>query len=306
MQLIDFENITNKKSDCVATIGFFDGVHCGHRFLLDKLRYAAAEREQKTMLVTFRAHPNSVLLSQPTKRLLTAFDEKIALLNDLNIDFCVVLDFTEKLAEMSAMEFMQFLHEKFSVKTLLVGYDHHFGHNRVETVDDYVRQGAKIGVEVIQTQPFIMGKGLSVSSSKIRHLIQDGNIETANTLLGYHYSFAGTVMHGQEIGRKIGFPTANLKLAEEQKILPIHGAFVVDVTIDNQTFKGMMNIGYKPTVKQELEKTIEVNIFDFDRDIYNQVIIVSVLKKLRDEQKFESLEALKEQLEKDRTASYEL
>ena len=302
MQIIDYKNITEKLPDCAATIGFFDGVHQGHRFLLENLKEIAAKRDQKTLTVTFREHPNTVLQSQPTKKLLNTFDEKISLIADLGIDFCLALDFSEEISEMSAAQFIEFLNVKYSVKTLLVGYDNRFGHNRVENFEDYRQSGKKTGVEVVrETHAFVMGDGLEISSSKIRHLLQDGNVEKANQLLGYQYFFSGTVVRGQQIGNKIGFPTANIELDCKDKIMPLQGAFSVGVMLDNQTFRGMMNIGYNPTrLEYNPEKTIEVNIFDFDKNIYGKKIKVAFLKKIRNEQKFASLEELKKQLEKDK------
>jgi riboflavin kinase/FMN adenylyltransferase len=305
MQIIDFKSINENFPNTAATIGFFDGIHKGHRFLLQQLKQTAAAKSQKSLVVTFRAHPNSVLQSQPTKRLLTAFDEKMELLAALNIDFCAVFDFSETLAECSATEFISLLHNKLSVCTLLVGYDHRFGHNRVEGFDDYVHAGSKIGVQVVKIQPFVMGKGLEVSSSKIRHLIQDGNIETANRLLGYNYFFSAKVAHGLEIGRTIGFPTANLELPCSEKIMPIQGVYTVEVTLDNRTFRGMMNIGYNPTRVSTSDpvKTIEVNIFGFSENIYDETLKITLLNKIRDEQKFNSIAQLKRQLKRDKKSA---
>ncbi|MDR2854257.1 MAG: riboflavin biosynthesis protein RibF [Prevotellaceae bacterium] len=300
MQLIDFYHNTTPLPNTVATIGFFDGVHCGHRFLFDNFKNIATEKNLKTLVVTFREHPSKVLQLSTEKKLLTTFVEKMELLGKAGIDFCLVIDFSEAIANLSAADFIQLLHQQFAVNTLLVGYDNRFGHSRLERFEDYRNIGAQIGVEVLNADAFILGKGLEISSSKIRHLLQNGNVETANQLLGYRYSFDGKVVHGDELGRQIGFPTANLQLVDAEKILPLQGSFAVQVQVDGQARRGMMNIGYKPTVKQGLAKTIEVNIFDFDADIYDQTISVTLLKKLRDEQKFSSLAALKAQLEQDR------
>ncbi|MDR1653327.1 MAG: bifunctional riboflavin kinase/FAD synthetase [Prevotellaceae bacterium] len=300
MQIIDIKNIKENIENTAATIGFFDGVHEGHRFLLRQLTEIAATRAQKSLVVTFREHPNTVLNLQPVKRLLTSFDEKMQLLAALKIDYCAVFDFSETLAEHSAAQFISLLHSKLSVCTLLVGYDNRFGHNRVEGIDDYVRTGNRIGTEIVKIQPFIMGKGLEISSSKIRHLIQDSNIETANRLLGYNYFFSAKVVRGLEIGRTIGFPTANLELLCPEKILPIQGAYTVMVTLHNQTFRGMMNIGYNPTRAGDPLKTVEVNIFDFSQDIYGEILKITFLNKIRDEQKFDSLAQLKKQLHLDK------
>jgi riboflavin kinase/FMN adenylyltransferase len=304
MQLIDFQNINEKIPVSAATIGFFDGLHKGHRFLLQQLVKFAVTKGKKSLVITFHEHPNRFLQSQPTKKLLTTFEEKLNLFSELNIDYCVVLDFTEDISKLSASDFIRLIHKDLSVDILLIGYDHRFGHNRVESFDDYKKYGSDIGMQVVQIQPFVMGKGLEISSSKIRHLIQFGNIETANTLLGYNYFFSARVLRGLEIGRTIGFPTANLELLCKEKIMPIQGAYYVEVTLENRIFRGMMNIGYNPTrirfTDRDPVKTIEVNIFDFSENIYGKTLTVSFLSKIRDEMKFASMELLVEQLKKDR------
>ena len=304
MQLIDFKNINEKIPSSVATIGFFDGLHKGHRFLLKQLVDFAAAKSKKSLVITFREHPNQYLQSQPRKKLLTTFDEKIGMLTELNIDYCVILDFNEEIAKLSAKDFIYLIHKDLSVDVLLVGYDHRFGHNRLETFEDYKKYGLNVGMQVIQIQPFVMGKGLEVSSSKIRHLIQDGNFKTVNNLLGYNYFFSARVVRGLGIGNKIGFPTANLELLCKEKIMPIQGAYYVEVTLENQIFKAMMNIGYNPTRAHlndgDPVKTIEVNIFNFSENIYNKILKISFLNKIRDEIKFKSMELLVEQLKKDR------
>ncbi|MCL1867843.1 MAG: bifunctional riboflavin kinase/FAD synthetase [Paludibacter sp.] len=304
MQLVDFKNINEKIPASVATIGFFDGLHKGHRFLLQQLVKFAVAKEKKSLVITFREHPNMFLQSQPTKKLLTTFEEKINLLAELNIDYCVILDFNQEISKLSAADFISLIHKDLSVDILLIGYDHRFGHNRVESFDDYKKYGRDIGMQVVQIQPFVMGKGLEISSSKIRHLIQFGNIEKANTLLGYNYFFSARVVRGLEIGRTIGFPTANLELLCEEKITPIQGAYYVEVSFENRVFRGMMNVGYNPTRANFSEndpvKTIEVNIFDFSENIYGKILKISFLSKIRDEIKFTSMELLVEQLKKDR------
>ncbi|MCL2596075.1 MAG: bifunctional riboflavin kinase/FAD synthetase [Paludibacter sp.] len=308
MKLIDFKNINEIIPPSAATIGFFDGLHKGHKFLLNQLVKYASSKELKSMVITFGEHPNKFLQSQPTKKLLTTFDEKIEILSELNIDYCVVLDFTQEISKLSAADFMRLIHTKLSVDLLFVGYDHRFGHNRLETFDDYKKYGNDIGMQVIQIQPFIMGKGLDVSSSKIRHLIEHGNIETANNLLGYNYFFSARVVHGLQIGSTIGFPTANLKLPSQDKVMPIQGAYYVNITFENNVYDAMMNIGYNPTRGSSTEKdpvkTIEVNIFEFSENIYDNILKISFFNKIRDEIKFTSMECLKQQLIQDKQQCY--
>lgn len=304
MKFIDFQNINEKIPASAATIGFFDGLHLGHQFLLHQLVQFAAAKGKKSLVITFREHPNKLLQSQSTKKLLTTFDEKFNLMSGLNIDFCTVLDFTEEISKLSAESFIYQIHTKLSVDTLLIGYDHRFGHNRVESFDDYKKYGQEIGVQTVQIQPFVMNKELYVSSSKIRHLIQYGNIEMANMLLGYKYFFSARVVHGIEIGRTIGFPTANLELLEKNKIMPVQGVYYVEITFENRILYGMMNIGYNPTrthlTDSDPVKTVEVNIFNFSENIYDKILKIKFLNKIRDEIKFASMEFLIEQLQKDR------
>jgi len=304
MKLIDFKNINETIPSSAATIGFFDGLHKGHKFLLRQLVEYAAARGKKSMVITFGEHPNKLLQLQQNKKLLTTFEEKIEILSELNIDFCVVLDFSQEISKLSAAKFMLLIHNTLSVDLLLVGYDHRFGHNRVETFEDYKKYGEEIGMQVIKVQPFVMGKGLDVSSSKIRHLIEHGNIETANNLLGYNYFFSARVVRGLEIGRTIGFPTANLKLLCQDKIMPVQGAYYVRVTLEYCDYCAMMNIGYNPTrsgsADKDPVKTVEVHIFDFSETIYGKTLKITLLNKIRDEIKFSSMELLTEQLEKDK------
>ena len=276
-----------------ATIGFFDGVHSGHRFLINELIREARSRQLQSLIITFRIHPRKVLQREFQPRLLTDPDEKKALLLATGVDQVVELDFSPEMAALTAREFIQqILSEKLKVKMLLIGHDHRFGKNREEGFPAYVQYGRETGMEVLQASRFSTDQAPHISSSEIRHAIQRGNIPYANNLLGYRYAFTGMVVSGYQVGRKIGFPTANLKVDNDDKLIPGSGVYAVDVIIDNQQFRGMLNIGIRPTLAEDNRMSIEVHIIDFERDIYHQQIKVIFLEKIREEQKFASIDEL--------------
>ena len=287
---------------CTATIGFFDGVHAGHQFLIDVLKKEAANRQQKSMVITFAAHPQTVLRPHIPMALITTLSEKLALLEATGIDYCVVLDFTKEMAQLSAQQFLQdVLSARYSVATLLVGYNHRFGHNRTDSFEQYATYGNLMNMAVVQAAQYNTANNTKINSSYIRQLLTEGKIEPANELLTRPYSFSGVVVEGQKLGRKIGFPTANLQLNDTSKLLPDFGVYAVRVIFEEKKYKGMMNIGYRPTVNSNPEaRNIEVHLFNFNRDIYGQTLVVELLRKIREEKKFDSIEELTAQLEKDK------
>jgi riboflavin kinase / FMN adenylyltransferase len=286
---------------CVATVGFFDGVHAGHRFLIEELKTLARARNLKSMVVTFGTHPRKVLNSDFQPKLLTTLSDKLEQINTTGIDYCEVLDFSVELAQLSAFEFLKtILKEKLNVKTLLVGHDHRFGHNRTDGFSEYKAYGEMLDIKVIQAQRYKTPEDNHISSSEIRLALEQGNIEHANRLLTYPYSFQGKVIDGFKVGRKIGFPTANLQPVDSDKLIPPLGVYAVKVYWNEKFYKAMMNIGTRPTLTDDYHISIEVHILDFDEDIYNQLIKVEVLSKIRDEKKFNGMEELVEQLKKDR------
>ena len=282
------------KTEFVATIGFFDGVHLGHQHLLKQVVEVAHAQDLSSMVVTFYQQPRHVV-SHETKRfsLLTTTTEKLRLLQQAGINHCEVLEFTPELASLTACEFMQLLHDKYQVSALVIGYDHRFGHNRLEGFDDYVRYGQELGIEVIQATELP-----SVSSTKIRELLLNGNLEVANTLLGYQYVLEGKVVSGFRVGHTMGFPTANLQIASE-KLIPANGVYAVMVDLDGKKYQGMLNIGTRPTLANGNELSIEVHIFDFTDDIYNKTLRLSLVKRTRGEVRFASKEQLVLQLQQD-------
>lgn len=289
-------------STYAATVGFFDGVHSGHRFLIDQLKAEAAPRGLKTMLITFGTHPRKVLHDSFQPQLLTSYDEKLKLLKASGVDRVEVLDFNLELARMTAEEFIcDVLARRLNVKLLLVGHDHRFGRNREDGFSEYMAYGQQSGMEVIQAQRFSFEQQNHISSSVIRRLIENGQMKEAGELLGYTYEFTGKVVSGYQVGRKIGFPTANLLVEPPEKLIPGTGVYAVEVEWQSRNYPGMMNIGYRPTIGNARQLSLEVHIIDFTEDIYNQELKVRFLYKIRDEKKFDSLEALILQLKNDKT-----
>lgn len=291
---------------CVATIGFFDGVHSGHRYLIQQVKEIAAAKGLRSAIVTFPIHPRKVMAAEYRPELLTTPDEKIGLLSEVGIDYCLMLDFTPEISRLTAQEFMsRLLKERYQVRCLVIGYDHRFGHNRSEGFEDYVRYGKAIGIEVIQAHAYSdsvqIEKELSmpVSSSLIRKLLHEGEVDVAARCLGYEYFLDGTVVGGYQVGRKIGFPTANLSVDDPDKLVPADGVYAVWVTFDGKTYMGMLNIGVRPTIDNGPNRTIEVNILHFHSDIYDKFIRLTFVKRTRPELKYSNIDDLIAQLHKD-------
>lgn len=286
---------------CVATIGFFDGVHRGHRFLIEQVRQIAAAQGMRSALITFPVHPRKVMNRDFQPELLTTRDEKLALLAATGVDYCMMLDFTPNVSRLTAREFMtNILKERYNVHTLVIGYDHRFGHNRSEGFEDYCRYGEAVGIRVVRAEA-CMADGIRVSSSVVRNFLSQGRVEEANRCLGYDYFLDGTVVSGYQVGRKIGFPTANLRVDDPDKLVPVDGVYAVRVTFDGKTHNGMLSIGNRPTIGNGPERSIEVNIFDFHSDIYDKFIRLSFVHYLRPQLKFDTIDELVEQIRQDRS-----
>ena len=282
-----------------ATIGFFDGVHLGHRHLLEHLKNVAAERGLKSMAVTFIEHPRQILQSDYRPKLLLAPETKISMIGNTGVDLCLPLHFTSELSLMDARNFMEyFLQKKIGVSTLLVGHDHHFGHDINSTADDYRRIGQDIGMDVIISDA-LNYMGTPISSSRIRRELTNGNIKEVNDMLGYRYTITGTVIHGMQNGRKMGFPTANLGPYCEYMHIPADGVYSALATVDGETWPAMLNIGFRPTF-QGNARTIEAHLLDFDRDIYFHELSLQFVDFLRPEKRFDSPDSLARQLDSDR------
>ena len=286
---------------CVATIGFFDGVHRGHKFLIKSVIDRAAEYGLQSAVITFDRHPRLVLHKEFQPRLLTTNDEKLRLLAATGVNRCEMLRFDEQTASLSAYDFMKtVLRGRLNVRRLITGYDNRFGHNRAEGFDDYVRYGLELGMEVERAEAFVLN-GVNVSSSVVRSFLSAGETDMASMCLGYHYKIVGTVVSGYHEGRKLGFPTANIDIEDKLKLVPEAGVYAVRVRIGDEPelLDGMMNIGTRPTF-DGTETTLEVNIFGFGGDIYGRKITVEFHRRLREERKFGSVYKLMDQLKADR------
>lgn len=303
MKTIYLDALDGQLAPCAATIGFFDGVHIGHKYLIGNFVQEAHSRNLEATLITFDRHPRQVLCGEYRPQMLSTLDEKLALLANTGVDNCVVLPFDRSMALLSAREFMeQVLKEKLGVLLLAMGYDNHFGHKSNESFADYVAYGREMGIEVISTDAYSIGAGqVNISSSMIRSLLSSGEVAMAMRCLDYPYMVNGVVEHGKNIGTGIGFPTANIQPADEQKLIPCSGVYAVKVSLqdDSAIYKGMMNIGSRPTFDGE-KITLEVNIFDYQGDLYGRQIAVAFIGRLRDEKKFRSAAELVNQLRRDK------
>ena len=291
------------QSPTVATIGFFDGVHLGHRFLIQQVKVAATQTGWQSSIITFPVHPRQVIQSEFQPQLLSSPEEKIELLASTGVDNCILLPFTRELSQLTAYEFMQLLYDKYKVRMLVIGYDHRFGHNRAETFEDYCRYGRELGIHIMQASAYTQEQD-KVSSSAIRRALQTGDIRTATKFLGYHYYLEGTVVDGYKVGRKIGFPTANLRVDFPNKLIPSIGVYAVYVYVNGEKHKGMLNIGYRPTINNGTDLSIDVHILDFQGDIYHQKMRIEFIDFLRPEEKFNSVDELVLQMQKDKVATF--
>ena len=293
--------VCSKKT--ILTLGTFDGVHIGHRKILEKVTQNTESDTTESLVLTFFPHPRMVLQGQSDVKLLNTIGEKIDLLETLGVQNLVIHPFDEVFSKLTAEEFVKtVLVEQFHIQKIIIGHDHRFGRNRTANIDDLIAFGQQYDFEVEQISVQEI-KEVSISSTKIRNALTEGNMALANDYLGYEYFLTGTVSKGKQLGRTIGFPTANLMIEGNDKLIPQNGVYVVKSIINQKTIFGMMNIGFNPTVAGE-KLSVEVHYFDFDADLYDQKIRVSILEYLRAEQKFSSVPLLKEQLEKDKDAAW--
>lgn len=301
MQIID---LTFKKetglSEVVGTLGFFDGVHIGHRHLIEQVKAEAKRLGLPSAVITFPVHPRKVLQADYQPKLLCGYEEKLEQLATTGVDYCISLPFTTELSKLDAEDFIaKVLHERIHVNTLLIGYDHRFGRNREHGFDQYVEHGEKVGMNVIQASEMRVDDE-DVSSSRIRRLLMKGDIETANRLLTYNYTLSGKIVEGYQVGRTIGFPTANVKAWEKYKVVPLLGVYAVLVHFQGKTLQGMLYIGTRPTLQDDSEISVEVNIFDFEGDLYNESLTVEFIDFIRGDEKFENIQQLIESIHKDK------
>ena len=301
-----FHSITDFHSTkkTILTLGTFDGVHIGHKKILERITQNTENGKYESLVLTFFPHPRMVLQEKSEIKLLNTISEKSKLLKETGIENLVIHPFDESFSRLTAEEFVStILVDQFHIQKIIIGYDHRFGRNRTANIDNLIAFGAQYGFEVEQISAQEI-QDVSVSSTKIRKALLDGNMALANEYLGYSYFLTGEVVKGKQLGRTIGFPTANIQIEEDYKLIPKTGVYVVKTLIDQKEIFGMMNIGFNPTVNGQ-KQTIEVNLFDFDKAIYGEKLQISLLKYLREEQKFGSVDLLKEQLNLDKKTALE-
>ncbi|UZR94658.1 bifunctional riboflavin kinase/FAD synthetase [Chondrinema litorale] len=287
------------KAKSIVTSGTFDGLHFGHQKILTRLIELAKTEQGESVVLTFWPHPRLVLKKDYTIKLLSTLEEKIKLFHKFDIDHLVIIPFNKSFSKLSSLEFIQqILMDAVGTKKLVIGYDHRFGKNREGGFEYLQANATKFGFEVEEISKQEIDE-IAVSSTKIRNALNNGEIGTANHYLGRKYELTGKVVHGKKLGRTIGFPTANIEVPSENKLIPKDGIYAVDVIVDNIVYQGMLNIGFNPTVDDSGSRFIEVNIFEFDSDIYGEEITILFCKYLREEEKFDSVETLKQQLKKD-------
>lgn len=302
MKLFHSINDFHSAKKTILTLGTFDGVHIGHKKILERITQNTENGKYESLVLTFFPHPRMVLQEKSEIKLLNTISEKTKLLEATGIENLIIHPFDESFSRLTAEEFVHsILVDQFHIHKIIIGHDHRFGRNRTANIDNLIAFGAEYGFEVEQITAQEI-QDVSVSSTKIRKALQEGNMNLANDYLGYDYFLTGEVVKGKQLGRTIGFPTANIQIDEEYKLIPKNGVYVVKAFIDDLEIYGMMNIGFNPTLNGQ-KQTIEVNLFDFDADIYGKKIEVSLLQYLREEQKFGSLDLLKAQLNKDQQDS---
>lgn len=298
------QNQVDAKVQRIAVVGTFDGVHRGHRFLLDYMLSQAQQRNLEPTVITFSQHPLTVIRPQNVPQQLATIDERIEMLQECGIETCIMLDFDDELRRKSAQQFLEMIHRDYGVKVLVIGFNTRFGSDCIDSFEQYQKLGQEVGIEVVQAPEY----GTGICSSAIRNMLKESKISEVNEALGYRYSITGNVVKGKQLGRTIGFPTANIEIADDKKLIPPLGVYAVEVYISHlaKTYRGMLNIGRRPTVDvTNAPISIEVHIIDFEGDIYNQELKVEFLKFLRPEQAFDSIDKLVAQLHHDRIEALE-
>lgn len=292
------DDFTSSKKT-ILTLGTFDGVHIGHRKILEKVTQSTQNGTYESLVLTFFPHPRMVLQEKSEIRLLNTMNEKTMLLAQSGIQNLVIHPFDEAFSRVTAEEFVKtILVDRFQIQKIIIGYDHRFGRNRTANIDNLIVFGEEYGFEVEQISAQEI-QDVSVSSTKIRNALLEGNMELANKYLGYSYFITGRVVYGKQLGRTIGFPTANINVPEDYKLIPANGVYVVKTKIQDKEVFGMMNIGFNPTTDYDNTQKIEIHFLDFDADLYDAELQISVLHYIRAEQKFDSVDDLKQQLQKD-------
>lgn len=285
----------------VAATGFFDGVHKGHSAVLERLKQVAQEQHKESAVITFWPHPRTVLQQDAhSLRLLNSLQEKRERVLAMGIDHFWVVDFSRQFSKLSTEEFMrEYLIGRYGVSALVIGYDHKLGNSALQSQQQMIDIATSLGLETLRVEEFQLGETI-ISSTKIRTALQSGEVSQASDLLGYNYKLHGVVVAGKQLGRTIGFPTANMQLYEPLKLIPGNGVYMVDVHVLGEKYQGVCNIGTRPTVGNNADRTIETHILNFDEDIYGLEMSIEFVKKIRDEKKFGSMEELRQQIIKDK------
>ncbi len=298
----DFEAVQHP----IVTIGTFDGVHLGHQAIFKQMKAEANRCGGETVVITFFPHPRLVLYRDSIDlKFINTQEKKLERLQRAGIDHLIIIPFTREFSRNSSEAFISDYVVKYvHPEKVIIGYDHHFGKNREGNLELLEKVKNKYGFEVEEVPPFFV-KDVAVSSTRIRNLLHEGNVREANEMLGYEYAIAGKVVHGNSIGHSIGFPTANIEIANEYKLIAANGVYACRVLVDGKIYKGMGNIGVRPTIDHG-DLTIEINIFDFDKNIYGETIVIQFVDRMRDEKKFKDLNALKSQLAKDKEIAIKL
>ena len=292
----------NSTKPSVITIGTFDGVHIGHKKIINQLTSISSKNNLISILLSFFPHPKMVLQNDNELKLINTIQEKEGLLNSLNLDYLIIKKFTKEFSRLSALEFVRdILVNKLNAKHIIIGYDHHFGRNRTANIEQLKEFGELYDFKVTE----ILAQDIddiAISSTKIRKALINGEIRLANKFLGYNFFFSGDVVHGNNIGKTISFPTANIKIDAPYKLVPKNGVYIVKTIIDNQITFGMMNIGYNPTFNGK-QKSIEVHFINFNKNIYHKNLTIEMISRIRNEIKFNTVEDLKKQLEQDKLST---
>ena len=292
----------NSTKPSVITIGTFDGVHIGHKKIINQLTSISSKNNLISILLSFFPHPKMVLQNDNELKLINTIQEKESLLNSLNLDYLIIKEFTKEFSRLSALEFVRdILVNKLNAKHIIIGYDHHFGRNRTANIEQLKEFGELYDFKVTE----ILAQDIddiAISSTKIRKALINGEIRLANKFLGYNFFFSGNVVHGNNIGKTISFPTANIKIDAPYKLVPKNGVYIVKTTIDNQITFGMMNIGYNPTFNGK-QKSIEIHFINFNKNIYDKTLTIEMILRIRNEIKFNTVDDLKKQLEQDKLST---
>ncbi|MFZ1280259.1 MAG: bifunctional riboflavin kinase/FAD synthetase [Ignavibacteriaceae bacterium] len=300
MQVFNSINDLTKNKNTILTLGTFDGIHPGHLKIIDKLVSCSKEKGCRNVVITFHPHPRTVLSGSSSVKMLSTQEEKINLLRKHGVENLLTINFTKEFASLTAEEFIyDYLINGIGLSEIVLGHDHHFGKGRSGNVELLKMIGAKENFIVTTAEPFLID-GEVVSSTKIRNAISEGDVAKANKLLGRNYSFSGVVVGGDKRGRELGFPTANIKLSSQEKLLPASGIYAVKVFVENENHIGLLSIGNRPTFYNEGELVTEVYIYDFNREIYSKEVTTELVERLRGEEKFNSAEELINQMNKDK------